>query len=141
MAAIFYRILRISCMGLTAAWILASLWCWWVPCSYASCGVGTRLFGFLTCGILPSLLPIILSLPSSDKELNLRWDASIPLPVNIFLLGWLGWLCGFITHPPGACSDGAILALSGLLLFFYQIVGIALLSLLYAGLKRLLRRR
>lgn len=141
MAAIFCRILRIACMGLTTAWVLASLWCWWVPCSFASCGVGTRLFGFLTCGILPSLLPIILSLPSSDKEPNLRWGASMPLPVNIFLLGWLGWLCCFITDPPGACSYGAILALSGLLLFFYQIVGIALLFLLYAGLRRLLRRR
>ena len=65
----------------------------------------------------------------------------MPLPVNIFLLGWLGWLCCFITDPPGACSDGAILALSGFLLFFYQIVGIALLFLLYAGLRRLLRRR
>lgn len=141
MAAIFYRLLRISCMGLTAAWILASLWCWWVPCSYASCGVGTRLFGFLTCGILPSLLPIILSLPSSDKEPNLRWDASMPLPVNIFLMGWLGWLCCFITDPPGACSDGAILALGGLFLLLYQIIGMALLTMLSAGLLRLLRRR
>ena len=141
MAAIYYRILRITCMGVTTAWVLSSLWCWWVPYSYASCGVGTRLSGFLACGILPSLLPIILSLPNSDKEPNLRWDASMPLPVNIFLLGWLVWLSCFITDPPGACSDGAILALSGLLLFFYQIVGIALLFLLYAGLRRLLRRR
>jgi hypothetical protein len=141
MAAIFYRLLRISCMGLTAAWILASLWCWWVPGSYESCGIGTRFLGFLVWGIMPGLLPCILSLPASDKDAKLKWTAPMPLPVALFLLCWLGGLCCIITDPPGACSDGAILALSGLLLFFYQIVGIALLSLLYAGLKRLLRRR
>ena len=141
MAATFYRILRITSMGLTSAWILASLWCWWIPGSYESCGIGTRSLGFLVCGIAPSLLPIILSLPESDKELNLRWDASMPLPVVLFLLFWLGWLCCFITDPPGACVDGSLLAFGGLFLLLYQIIGMALLTMLSAGLQRLLRRR
>ena len=141
MAATFYRILRITSMGLTSAWILASLWCWWIPGSYESCGIGTRFLGFLVYGIAPSLLPIILSLPESDKDANLKWVAPMPLPVVLFLLFWLGGLCCIISDPPGACADGSILALGGLFLLFYQIIGMALLTMLSAGLQRLFRRR
>ena len=91
--------------------------------------------------IPPSLLPIILSLPGSDKDANLKWVAPMPLPVILFLLCWLGGLCCIISDPPGACTDGSLLAFGGLFLLLYQIIGMVLLTMLSAGLLRLLRRR
>ena len=140
MASRFYSLLRVLSLGLGGIWLQVCVWSWLVQHPYSQCGLLVRLAGFLTWGILPIVLPVILSLPISDKDKPLNWAAPMPLPVVIILLGWLGVLGSLIIGPPGACTDGDILAAAGLGFVFLELAGAALLGLLTAGLQRLLRR-
>ena len=106
MASRFYSLLRVLSLGLGGIWLLVCMWSWLVQYPYSQCGLLVRLGGLLTWGILPLVLPIILSLPISDKDKPLNWAAPMPLPVIIILLGWLGVLGSLIIDPPGACFDG-----------------------------------
>jgi hypothetical protein len=140
MASRFYSLLRVLSLGLGGIWLLVCMWSWLVQYPYIQCGLLVRLGGLLTWGILPLVLPLILSLPISDKDKPLNWAAPMPLPVVIILLGWLGVLGSLTIDPPGACADGDILAAAGLAFFFLELAGAALLGLLTAGLQRLFRR-
>ncbi len=140
MAVRFYSTLRVLSLGLGGIWLLVCMWSWLVQYPYSQCGLLVRLGGLLTWGILPLVLPVILSLPISDKDKPLNWAAPMPLPVVIILLGCLGVLGSLTIDPPGACTDGDILAAAGLAFFFLELAGAALLGLLTAGLQRLFRR-
>ena len=140
MASRFYSLLRVLSLGLGGIWLLVCMWSWLVQYPYSQCGLLVRLAGFLTWGILPLVLPVVLSLPISDKDKPLNWAAPMPLPVVIILLGWLGVLGSLIFNPPGACFDGDILAAAGLAFVFLELAGAGLLGLLTAGLQRLFRR-
>jgi hypothetical protein len=140
MAPRFYSLLRVLSLGLGGIWLLVCVWSWLVQHPYSQCGLLIRLAGLVTWGLLPLVLPVILSLPISDKDKPLNWAAPMPLPVIIILLGWLGVLGSLIFDPPGACTDGDILAAAGLAFVFLELAGAALLGLLTAGLQRLLRR-
>jgi hypothetical protein len=136
----FYSLLRVLSLGLGGSWLLVCIWSWLVQYPYSQCGLLVRLAGLVTWGILPLVLPVILSLPISDKDKPLNWAAPMPLPVVIILLGWLGVLGSLIFDPPGACADGDILSAAGLAYVFLELAGAALLGLLTAGLQRLFRR-
>ena len=140
MASRFYSLLRVLSLGLGGIWLLVCMWSWLVQYPYSQCGLLVRLAGLVTWGILPLVLPVVLSLPISDKDKPLNWAAPMPLPVVIILLGWLGVLGSLIINPPGACFDGDILAAAGLAFLFLELAGAALLGLLTAGLQRLFRR-
>ena len=140
MASRFYSLLRALSLGLGGIWLLVCVWSWLVQHPYSQCGLLVRLAGLLTWGLLPLVLPVILSLPISDKDKPLNWAAPMPLPVIIILLGWLGVLGSLIIAPPGACADGDILAAAGLAFVFLELAGAALLGLLTAGLQRFFRR-
>lgn len=140
MASRFYSLLRVLSLGLGGIWLLVCMWSWLVQYPYSQCGLLVRLAGLVTWGILPLVLPVVLSLPISDKDKPLNWAAPMPLPVVIILLGWLGVLGSLIFNPPGACADGDILAAAGLAFLFLELAGAALLGLLTAGLQRLFRR-
>ena len=140
MASRFYSLLRVLSLGLSGIWLLVCVWSWLVQHPYSQCGLLVRLAGLVTWGLLPLGLPVILSLPISDKDKPLNWAAPMPLPVVIILLGWLGVLGSLIIDPPGACTDGDILAAAGLAFLFLELAGAALLGLLTAGLQRLFRR-
>ena len=140
MASRFYSLLRVLSLGLSGIWLLVCVWSWLVQYPYSQCGLLVRLAGLLTWGLLPLVLPVILSLPISDKDKPLNWAAPMPLPVIIILLGWLGVLGSLIIAPPGACFDGDILAAAGLAFVFLELAGAALLGLLTAGLQRFFRR-
>ena len=140
MASRFYSLLRVLSLGLGGIWLLVCMWSWLVQYPYSQCGLLVRLAGLVTWGILPLVLPVILSLPNSGKDKPLNWAAPMPLPVVIILLGWLGVLGRLIIDPPGACADGDILAAAGLAFLFLELAGAALLGLLTAGLQRLFRR-
>ena len=140
MASRFYSLLRVLSLGLGGIWLLVCMWSWLVQYPYSQCGLLVRLAGLVTWGILPLVLPVILSLPISDKDKPLNWAAPMPLTVVIILLGWLGVLGSLIINPPGACFDGDILAAAGLAFLFLELAGAALLGLLTAGLQRLFRR-
>ena len=140
MASRFYSLLRVLSLGLGGIWLLVCMWSWLVQHPYSQCGLLVRLAGLVTWGLLPLGLPVILSLPISDKDKPLNWAAPMPLPVVIILLGWLGVLGSFIIDPPGACTDGDILAAAGLAFLFLELAGAALLGLLTAGLQRLFCR-
>lgn len=140
MASRFYSLLRVLSLGLGGIWLLVCMWSWLVQHPYSQCGLLVRLAGFLTWGILPLVLPVILSLPNADKDKPLNWAAPMPLPVVIILLGWLGVLGSLIIDPPGDCTDGDILVAAGLAFVFLELAGAALLGLLTAGLQRLFRR-
>ena len=140
MASRFYSLLRVLSLGLGSIWLLVCVWSWLVQHPYSQCGLLVRLAGLLTWGILPLVLPVILSLPISDKDKPLNWAAPMPLPVVIILLGWLGVLGSLTIDPPGACGDGDILAAAGLAFLFLELAGARLLGLLTAGLQRLFRR-
>ena len=140
MASRFYSLLRVLSLGLGGIWLLVCMWSWLVQYPYIQCGLLVRLGGLLTWGSLPLVLPVILSLPGSEKDKHLNWAAPMPLPVVIILLGWLGVLGSLTIDPPGACFDGDILAAAGLAFVFLELAGAALLGLLTAGLQRLFRR-
>ena len=140
MASRFYSLLRVLSLGLGGIWLLVCMWSWLVQHPYSQCGLLVRLAGLVTWGILPLVLPVILSLPNADKDKPLNWAAPMPLPVVIILLGWLGVLGSLIFNPPGACADGDILAAAGLVFVFLELAGACLLGLLTAGLQRLFRR-
>ena len=140
MASRFYSLLRVLSLGLSGIWLLVCVWSWLVQYPYSQCGLLVRLAGFLTWGILPLVLPVVLSLPISDKDKPLNWAAPMPLPVVIILLGWLGVLGRLIIDPPGSCANGDILAAGGLAFIFLELAGAALLGLLTAGLQRFFRR-
>ena len=140
MASRFYSLLRVLSLGLSGIWLLVCMWSWLVQYPYSQCGLLVRLAGLVTWGLFPLVLPVILSLPISDKDNPLNWAAPMPLPVVIILLGWLGVLGRLIIAPPGACTDGDILAGAGLAFVFLELAGAALLGLLTAGLQRVLRR-
>ena len=140
MASRFYSLLRVLSLGLSGIWLLVCVWSWLVQYPYSQCGLLIRLAGLVTWGILPLVLPVILSLPIADKDKPLNWAAPMPLPVVIILLGWLGVLGSLIFNPPGACADGDILAAAGLAFVFLELAGAGLLGLLTAGLQRLFRR-
>ncbi len=140
MAARFHSTLRLLTLGLSGIWLLVCVWSWLAQYPYSQCGLLVRLAGLLTWGILPLVLPVILSLPICDKDKPLNWAAPMPLPVVTILLGWLGVLGGLIIDPPGACADGDILAAAGLAFVFLELAGACLLGLLTAGLQRLFRR-
>ena len=140
MASRFYSLLRVLSLGLGGIWLLVCMWSWLVQYPYSQCGLLVRLAGLVTWGILPLVLPVVLSLPISDKDKPLNWAAPMPLTVVIILLGWLGVLGSLIFNPPGACADGDILAAAGLAFLFLELAGAALLGLLTAGLQRLFRR-
>ena len=140
MAARFHSTLRLLTLGLCSIWLLACIWSWLIQYPYSQCGLLVRLAGLLTWGILPLVLPVILSLPNADKDKPLNWAAPIPLPVVTILLGWLGVLGSLILAPPGACADGDILAAAGLAFVFLELAGAALLGFLTDGLQRLFRR-
>ena len=140
MASRFYSLLRVLSLGLGGIWLMVCMWSWLVQYPYSQCGLLVRLGGLLTRGLLPLGLPVILSLPISDKDKPLNWAALMPLPVVIILLGWLGVLGSLTIDPPGACADGDILAAAGLAFVFLELAGAALLGLLTAGLQRFLRR-
>ena len=140
MAPRFYSLLRVLSLGLGGIWLLVCVWGWLVQYPYSQCGLLVRLAGLLTWGLLPLVLPVVLSLPISDKDKPLNWAAPMPLPVVIILLGWLGVLSSILIDPPGACADGDILAAAGLAFLFLVLAGAALLGLLTAGLQRLFRR-
>ena len=140
MASRFYSLLRVLSLGLSGIWLLVCVWSWLVQYPYSQCGLLVRLAGLVTWGILPLVLPVILSLPISDKDKPLNWAAPMPLPVIIILLGWLGVLGSLIIAPPGACVDGDLLVATGLAFVFLELAGAALLGLLTAGLQRLFRR-
>lgn len=140
MASRFYSLLRVLSLGLSGTWLLVCVWSWLVQYPYSQCGLLIRLAGLVTWGILPLVLPVILSLPISDKDKPLNWAAPMPLPVIIILLGCLGVLGILIIDPPGACADGDIMAAAGLAFVFLELAGAGLLWLLTAGLQRVLRR-
>ena len=140
MASRFYSLLRVLSLGLGGIWLLVCVWSWLVQHPYSQCGLLVRLAGLVTWGLLPLVLPVILSLPISDKDKPLNWAAPMPLPVVIILLGCLGVLGSLIIDPHGACADGDILAAAGLAFIFLELAGAALLGLLTAGLQRLFRR-
>ena len=140
MASRFYSLLRVLSLGLSGIWLLVCMWSWLVQYPYSQCGLLVRLAGLVTWCILPLVLPVILSLPISDKDKPLNWAVPMPLTVVIILLGWLGVLGSLIIDPPGACADGDILAAAGLAFVFLELAGAALLGLLTAGLQRLFRR-
>ena len=140
MASRFYSLLRVLSLGLGGIWLLVCMWSWLVQYPYSQCGLLVRLAGLVTWGLLPLGLPVILSLPISDKDKPLNWAAPMPLPVVIILLGWLGVLGSLIFNPPGACIDGDILVAAGLAFVFLELAGAGLLGLLTAGLQRLFRR-
>lgn len=140
MASRFYSLLRVLSLGLSGIWLLVCVWSWLVQHPYSQCGLLVRLAGLVTWGLLPLVLPVILSLPISDKDKPLNWAAPMPLPVVIILLGWQGVLGRLLIGPPGACTDGDILAAAGLAFLFLELAGAALLGLLTAGLQRLFRR-
>ena len=140
MASRFYSLLRVLSLGLGGIWLLVCMWSWLVQYPYSQCGLLVRLAGLVTWGILPLVLPVVLSLPISDKDKPLNWAAPMPLPVVIILLGWLGVLSSILIDPPSSCADGDILAAAGLAFLFLELAGAALLGLLTAGLQRLFRR-
>ena len=140
MASRFYSLLRVLSLGLGGIWLLVCVWSWLVQHPYSQCGLLVRLAGLVTWGLLPLVLPVILSLPISDKDKPLNWAAPMPLPVVIILLGWLGVLGSLTIDPPGAWGDGDILVAAGLAFLFLELAGAALLGLLTAGLQRLFRR-
>lgn len=49
-------------------WVLLSAWAWWRQGTYAECGVGWRLMGFVSWGLGMSLLPAMLLLPPVDRK-------------------------------------------------------------------------
>ena len=140
MAAGFYSTVRLLSLGLGSIWLLVCVWSWLVQYPSSQCGLLVRLGGFLTWGILPLVLPVILSLPGSEKDKLLNWAAPMTLPVVVILLGWLGVLSSILIDPPSSCADGDILAAAGLAFLFLELAGAALLGLLTAGLQRLFRR-
>lgn len=140
MASRFYSLLRVLSLGLSGIWLLVCVWSWLVRYPYSQCGLLVRLAGLVTWGLLPLVLPVILSLPISDKDKPLNWAAPMPLPLVIILLGCLGVLGSLTINPPGACADGDIMAAAGLPFVFLELAGAGLLGLLTAGLQRLFRR-
>lgn len=107
-------VLRCLCLAAALLWLGVCVWAWWCRGSYADCGVGVRLLGFLTWGVLLCVIPVVCSLPPVDKAGKMRWSALwrsyVCLPVLLqcaFLLCWAG-------APPAACAEGDILAAAGI---------------------------
>lgn len=107
-------VLRCLCQAAALLWMGVCTWAWWCRGSYADCGVGVRLLGFLTWGVLLCVIPVVCSLPPVDKDGKMRWAAPwrtcVCLPVLFqcaFLLYWAG-------DAPAACAEGDILAAAGI---------------------------
>lgn len=125
-----FHSLRLLSMLTSGAWLLVCLWSWWVVGSYTQCGIGVRLCGFVIWGILLGLVPLILALPPQKSTGGTIWGEAMPAPLIVVLLGWNTQLLCLLTDPPGACADGGILVLGGLLWNFYAWGGAILLAAL-----------
>lgn len=140
MKRLLFHILRQLSLLTGMVWLLACLWNWWFAASYAQCGPGIRLCGFITWGILLSLVPIIFALPPRKTEGNVFWGETMPAPLIVVLLGWSALLLFLISDPPAACADGDILALVGLLWDFAVYGSAILLAVLTHLLQKICRR-
>lgn len=122
LASIYRRLVYFGILS----WISLSGWSWFVVGSYSTCGVGIRLVGFATWGLVPMLLPAIMVAPPIEKDwqrqwrAKLSWSCIIPtLALATLLLGWMDM--------PRACVEGDILAYGGLLFDCYVIAGMMIL--------------
>lgn len=107
-------VLRGACLAVVLLWLVVCVWAWWCCGSYTDCGVGVRLLGFLTWGVLMCVIPVVCSLPPVDNAGKMRWAAPwrlhVCMPVLLqcaFLLYWAG-------DAPAACAEGDILAAAGI---------------------------
>ena len=115
--ALMYAVIRVLCFLFVGMWLSMNVWAWWLTGSYAECGVGIRLLGFFSWGILLSVLPLVLSCPQVSASGAWQWRDRISLPCMAALLVQSVLLLIWGADCPGAryCrSDVEILAASGI---------------------------
>lgn len=127
-------------LGLTGAWLLFNMVAWGFFGSYADVGPGLRLSGFLLCGALLSLGPVLLAAPPVTFRGEMKWEAPLSPARALPLLCWLGALVWFSEVPLHALlsEQGAaeVLAVAApLLLLFWLGLLAPLLGLLVWGLQ------
>ena len=134
------RYARKGALGLTGLWLCLNLVAWGFFGSYADVGPGLRLSGFLLCGVLLSLGPVLLAAPPVTLRGEMKWGAPLSPARALPLFCWLGalvWFSDVPLHAPLAMrADAEVLAVAApLLLLLILTLSALLLGLLVWGLQ------
>lgn len=126
----FFTVLRISALALLVVWLVACAVAWWVLGSYSACGVGARLSGFFSWGIMCGSGLLVLAAPLVTRKDHVRWASPMRLRRLFPLLGWMFTLVYLLFDLPTAGGHGDILAVGGYGMFGFLCVGLLVLALL-----------
>lgn len=133
------RYARKGALGLTGLWLYLNLVAWGFFGSYADVGAGLRLSGFLLCGVLLSLGPVLLAAPPVTLRGEMKWGAPLSPARALPLFCWLGalvWFSDVPLHAPLMPADAEVLAVAApLLLLLILTLSAPLLGLLAWGLQ------
>lgn len=135
----FFTAIRVAALTLLVVWLVACAVAWWLMGSYTVCGIGSRVAGFFSWGVLCGCGLLVLAAPLVTRKDHVRWAGPMRMRRLLPLLGWMAALIYCLFDLPGAGGDGDILATAGFMMFGCLCAGVLALALLGRFLEKMRR--